>query len=121
MKQTIVILALMLAACFADNIMHPVKEHQHECKYPDCPYKGLKESRWDSALLVEHAGNAGSDAYCIDWLHLTYPTCNYDALDAMLFDPDIDGPRGYAEWLVKQGTPKEQADSIAAADWGMTP
>lgn len=66
----------------------PVKpEIGHTCKWELCPYKGVKEADRKTAVLTYTECLEGSDGYCIDMLHLEYPTLEYDQLDSLLFTP----------------------------------
>lgn len=58
----------------------------HECKWPLCPYKGVKPSGYEKAVIA-YGVVEGSDSYCIDLLHLEYPTLEYEALEELLFNP----------------------------------
>jgi hypothetical protein len=37
--------------------------------------------------VTDYVGETGTDAYCIDLLHLQYPTLEYEALEDLLFHP----------------------------------
>lgn len=58
----------------------------HACRWNLCPYKGVRKPEWERAV-TRYVGEdaAGTDAWCIDVLHLEYPKDEYDDLEARLF------------------------------------
>jgi hypothetical protein len=58
----------------------------HECRWPKCPYRGVKPSGYEKAV-EKYVGEVGTDGYCIDLLHLQYPNDEYEELEDKLFKP----------------------------------
>lgn len=56
----------------------------HKCKWSKCPYKGIYPSQWSDKVSL-YVGETGTDAWCIDMLHLEYPNKEYDELEDLLF------------------------------------
>ena len=55
----------------------------HACKWSLCPYQGIKAAQYEHAV-GKYVGEACTDAYHIDMLHLQYPTEEYEQLEARL-------------------------------------
>ena len=62
------------------SLCAPVK---HVCRWELCPYKGITMQQASNAVS-EYTGEACTDAYHIDMLHIQYPTINADQLDSLL-------------------------------------
>lgn len=56
----------------------------HACKWSECPYKGIKVAQYERAVS-KYVGEACTDAYHIDMLHLQYPADEYEQLEDKLF------------------------------------
>lgn len=58
----------------------------HTCKWELCPYKGLKcgAEEWSRAVQEYTECEPGTDAHCIDMLHLEYPEDGYETLEEKL-------------------------------------
>lgn len=59
------------------------KDPGHHCKFDKCPYKGVTADLVHKSV-VAYTGEAYTDAYCIDMLHLQYPAEEYDQLEERL-------------------------------------
>jgi hypothetical protein len=57
--------------------------NKHACRWKLCPYKGITQAQADIAVS-EYVGEACTDAYHIDMLHIQYPTLDADQLDSLL-------------------------------------
>lgn len=94
---------------------------QHNCQWENCPYKGAKQSEWHNAV-VEYSGEDGTDAYCVDMLHLKYPKYLYEVLDWILFTnqqkPTI---AKYIEHLDGEGYGEKWAKHRALVEFGEIP
>lgn len=82
----LIILSFTLLDNFNDAAPKPVKETIHSCRWPECPYHGVPESGYKKAV-TDYVGEEGTDSWCIDMLHLQYPTLEYEALEELLFHP----------------------------------
>lgn len=60
------------------------KQTGHTCRWDLCPYKGVPE-RDNREAVIAYTEEDGTDAYCIDMLHLQYPDKDYDQLEDLLF------------------------------------
>lgn len=67
------------------KIMTRVVSAGHKCKWQLCPYKDVVKANYKAAVLKYTDSPGGSDAVCIDLLHLEYPTLEYDQLEEKLF------------------------------------
>jgi hypothetical protein len=56
----------------------------HQCRWDLCPYKGVIMKDATNAVS-DYTGEACTDAYYIDMLHIQYPTLDADQLDSLLF------------------------------------
>lgn len=70
----------MLSSCSYRSI-----RHGHTCRWELCPYKGVT-AELAHRSVVSYTGEAYTDAYCIDMLHLQYPTEEYQQLEERLFN-----------------------------------
>jgi len=81
---------LLFGICLLDNFNDsapkPLKEKVHSCRWADCPYHGVPESKYKKTV-TDYAGEELTDGWCIDMLHLQYTTLEYDALEELLFHP----------------------------------
>lgn len=57
----------------------------HVCKWELCPYKNITPLNWNSAV-VDYVEDEGTDAWCIDMLHLEFPNDEYEQLEDKLFN-----------------------------------
>lgn len=67
------------------RIMTRVVSAGHKCKWDKCPYKDVVKANYKRAGLRYTGAEYGSDAVCIDILHLEFPTLEYDQLEDKLF------------------------------------
>jgi hypothetical protein len=58
-------------------------KNRHACRWNLCPYKGITQKQATNAVS-EYVGEACTDAYHIDMLHIQYPTLDNDQLDSLL-------------------------------------
>ena len=58
------------------------KEPGHVCKWDHCPYKGITYRVYPAHAEYEQ----GTDAYCIDALHILYPNDDYEILEQRLIE-----------------------------------
>jgi hypothetical protein len=56
---------------------------KHVCRWDLCPYKGITMQQASNAVM-EYTGEACTEAYIIDMLHIKYPTLDTDQLDSLL-------------------------------------
>lgn len=59
------------------------KINGHQCKWDKCPYKGVTADLAHKSVIA-YTGESYTDAYCIDMLHLQYPTEEYEQLEERL-------------------------------------
>ena len=57
--------------------------NKHVCRWELCPYKGVTMQQASNAV-ADYTGEACTDAYHIDMLHIQYPTLDADQLDSLL-------------------------------------
>lgn len=55
----------------------------HTCKWDKCPYKGVTTDLANRSV-VAYTGEAYTDAYCLDMLHLQHPSFEYEQLEELL-------------------------------------
>lgn len=58
---------------------------KHRCPWEKCPYKGVLPSQRAAAVREYTGSPEGSDAWCIDMLHLDHPQDDYETLENRLF------------------------------------
>lgn len=59
----------------------------HTCRWSLCPYKGIAPAQHDQAVTnYVGEGVKFSDGWCVDMLHLQYPTEDADQLHDRLFN-----------------------------------
>lgn len=56
---------------------------KHTCRWDLCPYKGITIAQAPESV-AQYTGQACTDAYHIDMLHIQYPTLYADQLDSLL-------------------------------------
>jgi hypothetical protein len=81
-KKSEVLAVILIGGLLAAKALQ--KEKGHECKWPLCPYKEVVKKDWDSAV-TKYTGERGTDAWCIDMLHLEFPNDEYEQLEEKLF------------------------------------
>ena len=80
MYRLLFVIAVLLASCSTRY-----KGAGHMCKWQLCPYHGVTANN-AIAAVISYTGESDTDAYCIDMLHLQYPTEEYDQLEERLFN-----------------------------------
>lgn len=80
MYRLLFIIAVLLASCSTRY-----KGIGHMCKWQLCPYHGVTANNARAAVIA-YTGESDTDAYCIDMLHLQYPSDDYEQLEERLFN-----------------------------------
>lgn len=75
---------MIFGAVLMAIVMFSCSNKGHACKWSTCPYKGVAADLAHRSV-VAYTGEAYTDAYCLDILHLQYPTEDYDQLEERLF------------------------------------
>jgi hypothetical protein len=60
-------------------------DYGHKCKWDMCPYKGVTADIASQSVSA-YVGETGTDAYCLDMLHLQHPDYEYEQLEDLLFN-----------------------------------
>lgn len=84
MKKLLFILALIIVAILADNFSDDPQNLTHQCRWEECPYKGVNLVN-AAGYCEKYGGPEGSDAYCLDLFHFQRPELNYDELEELSF------------------------------------
>lgn len=73
----VILIAVLAASCGKSG-------NQHTCRWDLCPYKGATANNASHVVSV-YVGEIGTDAYCIDMLHIQYPNEEYEQLEDRLW------------------------------------